>query len=205
MKPSMAKYISMIVIAITMFMVSSCSFLTPVKTDLSTKYILNRVPTYVPTKTTHIISLLVSVPEARPLYNTTQMAYSIKPYQIAYFSQNEWAETPPQMLHPLLIQTLQNTHYFRAIIAPPSTSRYDYMLNTQILELRQDFTHRTPMLFMSVRAQLFKMSTNQVIATKQFSIEQPIPQESPYGGVYAANQATEIILKQIALFCLKRI
>ena len=76
--------------------------------------------------------LLISVPETIPVYNTTEMAYMIKPYQIAYFSLNQWAETPAEMLQPLLVQTLQNTHHFKAIVTPPYSGHFDYVLNTQI-------------------------------------------------------------------------
>ena len=36
---------------------------------------------------------------------TTQMAYSTEAYQIAYFAKNEWAETPSQMIQPLIVKT----------------------------------------------------------------------------------------------------
>jgi len=192
-------------IPLCMMTLAGCSFLSPVKTDTSNKYLLNKLPDYVPTKKTRAITLLVSMPETRPIFNTTQMAYTRNPYQISYFSQNQWAEAPVEMLQPLLVQTLQNTHHFKAIVTPPYVGLYNYTLNTQLLELVQDYTHRTPLLLMSVKAQIIKTSNNKVIATRQFSVTQPIPQVSPYGGVYAANQATAHILERIAEFCLEKI
>lgn len=194
-----------ILIILCVFMLSACSLLSPVKTDTANKFILNKVPEVVPTKKMHSAILLVAAPETRPIFNTTQMAYTIKPYEIAYFSQNQWAETPAEMLQPLLVQTLQNTHHFKAIATPPYNGHFDYVLNTQILELTQDFTHRVPMLVMTVRAQINRISTNEIIATKQFSFTQPIPQGTPYGGVYAANNAAAFILERIAAFCLEKI
>jgi|SRR5579885_3258000 cholesterol transport system auxiliary component len=198
------KIIAMIVVP-SMIMLSGCSFLSPVKTESPTKYVINKIPDNLPVKKTRHITLMVSATETRPIYDTTQMAYSIKPYQIAYFSKNQWAETPAQMLHPLLLQTLQDTHYFHTIVTPPFTGHYDYTVTTQILELKQDFTTQIPVLRMSVRAQITRTLSNQVMATRQFSSEVPIPQRSPYGGVFAANRATDIILQQIAYFCLETI
>ena len=66
------------------------------------------------------------------------------------------------------------------------------------MEFVQDFTNRTPVVVMTVRAQITRVSTNQVIATKQFSVTQPMPQVSPYAGVYAANYASAHILKRLA-------
>jgi len=205
MKKIISTLIRFTVMNLCVFTLASCSFLSPVKTDVANKYLLNKLPDHVPTKVTRPIILLVSIPETRPIFNTTQMAYTKNPYQVSYFSQNQWAETPIEMLQPLLVQTLQNTHHFKAIVTPPFIGQYHYSLNTQLLELVQDYTHRTPLLLMSVKVQIIKTSTNQVIGTRQFSVTQPIPQASPYGGVYAANQATAHILERIAEFCLEKI
>lgn len=205
MTTDMSKLIRNTITILSIFMLAGCSLLSPVKVDTQNKFILNKVPDVVPARNTHSTILLVSAPEARPILNTTQMAYTIKPYQISYFSQNQWAETPGEMLQPLLVQTLQNTHYFKAIVTPPYIGHYDYTLNTQILELMQDFTHRTPTLIMTVRAQIIRFSNNQIIGTKQFSVTLPIPQGSPYGGVYAANYASALILERISVFCLDKI
>lgn len=188
-----------------LLILTSCSFLSPVKPATSNQYVLNKIPANIPIKNTRSINLFVSTPNTAPMYNTKQMAYTIKPYQIAYFSQNSWAETPSDMLQPLLLQTLQNTHYFRAVSAPPSTGQFNYVLNTQILTLLQDFTHPMPLLVVAVRVQITKLSTNQVIATRQFTINQPILQRTPYAGVYAANDAVAKILREITLFCLEKI
>lgn len=205
MKFTIIKLMRNSLIPLSMILLSACSFLSPVKVDLPDKYILNNVPTVVPTKKTRSTILLVSIPETRPIYNTTQMVYTSRPYQISYFSKNEWAETPAQMLHPLLIQTLQKTYAFKAIVSPPYNGRYDYIINTEILELKQDFNCPRPMLVMSVRAQILKMSINQVIATKQFTVRLPIPSGTPYGGVIAANHGIVSILRRTAGFCVRTI
>src|SRR5262249_9060468 len=101
----MKKMIRNAIITFGIFLLAGCSFFSPVKTDSPNKYLLNRIPAVVPTKPTRSITLLVFAPETQPIFNTTQMAYTIKPYQIAYFSKNQWAETPTEMLQPLLVQT----------------------------------------------------------------------------------------------------
>lgn len=184
------------------FFITSCSLFSP-NTVSPKKYLLTNVPNN-PVKHSSSIVLLIPLPDSRPVYNTTQMAYSDKRYQLAYFSENEWAETPAQMFHSLLVQTMENTHYFRSIITPPYAGRYDYSLQTEIVKWEQDFTCRIPVFVLSVRAQLIKNTTNQVISTRQFSSIQPLPQRSPYGGVYAGNMAVENILEQISAFTLEK-
>lgn len=182
-------------------LLSGC--LGPVQTEPSATYVLNTIPCHVPTKPARHITLLVLQPETRPVINTTQMAYTIKPFQVAYFGRNQWAETPSQMLEPLMVQSLQNTHYFHAVVTPPYTGRYDYMLSTQILQLQQDYVCCPNVVKFTLRAQLTRTVTNQVIATKQFTVVMPIRRRTPYSGVIAANEATAKILAELTEFCLQ--
>jgi cholesterol transport system auxiliary component len=200
MRLNITSYSKLLCITVSALIVSSCSLFSPVKVVAPTKYMLNITPPYVPAKKMHRTTLLVLMPETLPVYNTTQMAYSIKPHQVAYFSKNEWAETPSQMFQPLLVQTLRNTHHFRAIATAPFIGHYDYVLSIQILQLQQNFTCYPARLMLKVSAQLVKVSTNRIIATQLFSIEQPMAARAPYAGVFAANHATENVLRQIASF-----
>ncbi|MHB1947663.1 MAG: ABC-type transport auxiliary lipoprotein family protein [Gammaproteobacteria bacterium] len=184
-------------------LLTSCSIFGPVSTSQKT-YVINP-EVHPPVKTNHRHSiLLVSPVSSDPIYNTTQMIYSTKPYEIAYFSKNEWAETPPQMLQTLLVQTLQNTHHFYAVTTSPVSS-YNYILNAQLLELRQVFNGYGSQLYLKMRIQIVNAATNQVIATKQFSVVQTPPFRSPYGGVIAANRAAAIMMNEIARLCLQKI
>jgi len=182
------------------FSLSSCSFLSPVKVQQPTAYVINKVPFSVAHKRKHALTLLVAPPQVSALYDTRQMAYTIKPYQIAYFSHNEWAEKPAQMLEPLLVQTLQNTHAFRAVLTPLNAGHYDYLLNVEILQLEQDFTQRPAVLHLKSRVQLVNANANRVIATQSFSVNERLRTPTPYSGVRAANYATAIMLREIAAF-----
>src|SRR5579862_1068261 len=122
----------------TALLLTGC--LSPVKTNTTSNYMLYRVPDYFPKKHERHLSLLVLLPNTSPAYDTTQMAYSSLPYQISYFSQNSWAETPAQMIEPLMVQSLQKSHYFKTVLAAPFVGHYDYLLATQVLILEQDFT-----------------------------------------------------------------
>ena len=184
------------------FLFSGCSLLSPIKND-QTQYLLLQSSSYIVRRSAHPINILVAQPDTIAVYNTTDMAYTTKPYQIAYFSQNRWAETPSQMLHPLIVDVLQKTHYFHAVIAPPFAGQYDYLLNTQIIMLQQDFITKPGYLRFVVRAALTEASTNRVIATKQFTFIEPMRKSNPYSGVFAANRAVSKFLYHLALFCVE--
>ncbi len=181
----------------------SCSIFSGVKTGPTKTYVINTVPS-VSKKINTGKTLLVSTMDAEPVYNSSQMAYTEHPYQIAYFSKNGWAVPPAQMLQTLLQQTLQNTHHFHAVISS-SGQHYDYVLNTQLIELKQVFFQCTSEIHLKIRAQLVDASDLRVIATKEFFVIESAPQRNPYGGVIAANKATGIILREITQFCLRHI
>lgn len=191
-----------ICLIIMSMVVTSCSILSPVKNDPPSAYMINRVPGAVTQSSSpHGRTVLVLLPDVQPIYNTTKMAYTTKPFSVAYFSKNQWAETPQQMLLPLIVQTLTNTHHYKAVLTPPYGGRYDYVLNTQINQLQQNYTHQPAVLQFSLRAQIVNSTTNTVVATKQFIVYEPIGKGTPYNGVLAANKAVSVALSQLADFC----
>jgi len=165
---------------------------------------LNNIPLDLPSERTHATTLLVPVPDTTPVYATTQMAYSTQTYQIAYFSQNEWAETPSQMIQPLIVKTLRNTHYFSEVLSPPYFGRHTFALHVEILELKQDFTSEPATLQLAMRIYLSREATNQIIATKELSVREPMSERNPYAGVVAANEAMPKLLRELAKFVIEK-
>src|SRR5690606_13007295 len=96
--------VRVIIVACGVSTLSSCASLFPPAIE-TRKEVLSKLPLEIPQQPTGPATLLVFPPETRPLYDTTRMAYTTRPYEIAYFSQHEWGETPSQMLQPLLLRT----------------------------------------------------------------------------------------------------
>jgi len=182
---------------------SGCALFSPVKIDTK-RNVLNSIPLDLPSERTHTTTLLVLIPETTPVYATTQMAYSTRAYEIAYFSKNEWAETPSQMIQPLIVKTLRNTHYFSEVLSPPYFGRHTFALHVEIQELKQDFTSQPATLQLAMRIYLSREATNQIIATKELSIREPMTERTPYAGVVAANEAMQKLLRELAKFVFEK-
>lgn len=183
-----------------MLLLSSC--FSPVKFETTT-YELGSTPDVPKAKSAHPKTILVLLSDSDSIYNTTQIAYTIRPYQVSYFSKNVWADTPTNMLEPLLIQTLQNTNHYRAVVSSDYMGNYNYILSVQLLKLEQDFTTKPSVVRLSIRAQIIRAGTNQLIATKEFSTVESAQLNTPYCGVIAANRATARILGELANFSLR--
>jgi cholesterol transport system auxiliary component len=188
--------------ALALSLVPGCSLLPPAPAE-PRKEVLNKMPADLPQRASNGAVLLVFPPQTRPIYDTTEMAFTTQPYEIAYFSRHEWAETPAQMLQPLLVRTLQHTHFFSAVMAPPYPARYSYALRTEIRELIADFTSDPAALQLSLRFQLSEGATGRILAIKEVSIREPMHDRTPYAGVVAGNDATAKALLELATFVLE--
>lgn len=201
--PFLPKKICAIVICLSsMLAMQACSIFKPIKRAPLHYYTVTLTP---PTCHTHHharSTILVTQPRANAIYSNARMVYIPDCYQLQYFTQNRWADTPPHMLHPLLIKSLQNTGYFQAIINTPSTTHYDWILNTQLLSFQQEFLTKPSQFRIALRAQLINAHTNRIIATQDFMRVEKTFIDNPHGGAIAANLATQKLLYEITHFCL---
>jgi len=182
---------------------TSCSIFSPVTTNPSTEYSFTQIPASHHSRYRSSRIVMVMTPDAEPYYKSTQIAYEMQPHQVSYFTQNTWAEPPARMLQPLLVKTLQNTNRYRAIVAPPVTGNYDYMLTTQILNLRVKYDTHPATFEVTLRAQIFNANSNKAIATKEITVDEPICNGPFYTRIVAANYAVSRALAQIANFTLR--
>ncbi len=196
--------INLTIILSCLITLPACSLFKPIYIEPLHYYTLTTYPPACPTRNPRS-TLLITQPRANAIYSSPRMIYSPDCYQLQFFTKNRWADTPPQMLHPLLIKSLQNTGYFQAIINTPTTTHYDWILNTQLLSFQQEFLTKTSQFRISLRAQLINAHSNRIIATQDFMVVQKAPIDSPHGGAIAANIATRKILQKINNFCLARV
>lgn len=190
-------------IALSLFALSGCSVFSPVKTQRISYYLINTTPKNVAVSSREQGVLMINAPTSRPIYNTSRIAYSTKPLEVSYFGQNEWAETPAQMLQPLLTQALQNTKHYQAIVTPPYTGPYDFALSTQIVQFETDYTVRPARFKLRANVNLNKANNGELIASKQIRIQVPLRRATPYDGILAANAAVTQLLRQATSFAVR--
>jgi cholesterol transport system auxiliary component len=141
--------------------------------------------------------LVVNMPQARPGFESPNIAYMQRPYEIGYYATHQWAETPPRMLHPLLVQTFERTGVWRAVVAMPTSVRGDLRLDLDQVVLVQEFLQRPSRVLVSLRAQLLALPSYQVIGGRHFEATEPAPTDDAYGGAVAANRAAQALVKDL--------
>ena len=181
---------------------TGCS-LSPVAASDNRTYSLMALPKHTPISLQHKQSILVTNTVAEPSYNTDQMVYTKKPFEISYFAKHFWVSPPAKMITPLLVQTIIQTKRFHAVLAPPFSGETDYRLDTQLLSLRQEFLTRPSRIRIAIQAEVFSNKKNKVIASHLFQTVTLASRDEPYAGVIAANKGMQKLLTQLAGFVIK--
>ena len=189
-----------VILLINVFCLAGCSILFPAAPydptlfTLSSPNLNNRLNPAGP-------SILVLPTQPAATLNTNKMAYNISSNEIAYFAKNTWAANPSDMLTPLIMQALGNSHLFSALAMAPFVGQTDYRLFTQLQVLQQNFLTQPSRIEMVLTAQLVSNNQEKLIASRRFSVIQPCESNNPAGGAAAANIATQKILQQLVQFC----
>jgi cholesterol transport system auxiliary component len=142
-------------------------------------------------------SLLVPTPAARAGYDSPRIAYVTKAYELQFFAQHEWVDTPARMLAPLLVEALESSGRFQTVPGSSGVSA-SLRLDTEIMALQQEFASTPSRVRFGVRAQLVDVVGRRVVATRELEAVEVAPSDDPYGGVVAANVAVIRVLRELA-------
>lgn len=142
--------------------------------------------------------LAVNVPVAQPGFDTQRMAYTQRPYEVSYYATHQWADPPARMLTPLLVQALEQTGYWRAIVPMPTSVRGDHRVEIDQLELVQTFLQKPSQVRVALRMQVIKLPEHLVLGTRVFEVVEEASSDDAYGGAVAANRAVERLVKEVA-------
>ena len=179
---------------------TGCSVLKPVELPQVHTYTLDPSSVAITKKPKTNLSLLVQQPVMNSGFDTQRMAYMTRNFDIGYFSENQWAGNPGQLLAPLVAQTLSLSGHYQSVVMPPYAGFVDRELDLKILSFYQDFRTDPSQIHLRVIAQLIDRRTGRVIKTRDFIANQATTIDTPYGGVIAANKAVAKFLTQLSQF-----
>ena len=192
-----------ILIFFLLFLVG-CTLTSPVKLPPQSEYAISMMKTSTASnRSQSSMTLLVSMPIASPGFNTDDMIYMDVPFKLRSYANHRWIAPPAQMLMPVVAQTLRNKNYFKAVVTPPFSGVTSYRLDTQLMLLEQEFLQPISQVHLVMQATVINNNSNQVLASRQFTIFVKAPGNDAYSGVLAANNAASVIALQIASFVVR--
>ncbi|PKO86745.1 MAG: hypothetical protein CVU18_13370 [Betaproteobacteria bacterium HGW-Betaproteobacteria-12] len=145
-------------------------------------------------------TLLISPPQAAAGFDSRHIIYLREAHRLEYFAHAEWADTPARMIAPLLVGALAATERFAAVVLTPGSATGDLRLEVGIVRLQHEFAPSPSRVRLTLRAHLLDQKTRRVLAWREFDESVAAPQDTPYGGVIAANAAVHKVLGQLAAF-----
>ena len=178
---------------------------SPVKNQINNQYKLSEFSTKRYSKQPSQYSILVSTPQAVSGYQTEQMLYVKKPYELSPFAHNAWVDPPASMLLPLLFQSLQHSNYFKAVSSTPYAEETNYRLDTQLIELQQSFLKRPSVVQISIKVVLSDLKHNKIVGSHIFRRQIPCSQDNPFAGVIATNNGVKLLTADITDYVIKLI
>lgn len=178
---------------------------TPIKPDVTNQYKLAAYSDEKITSQKTDMTILVSQTHAIGGYETEQMLYVDKPYQLSSFVKNSWVSPPASMLTPLIVQSLQQSNYFFAVTSGPDSDKTDYKIDTQIIDFQQNFLTKPSQIELRIQASISHTDDSRLIASRAFVIHTPCSSNNPYGGVVAANNAVKTFTQELTKYVIYQI
>ncbi|MBH0200692.1 MAG: hypothetical protein HP497_15000, partial [Nitrospira sp.] len=107
------------------------------------------------------------------------------------------ADTPANMVAPLLAQSLSQSGIWRDVVLLPSLVPGDYRLDIYGFALQHEFLQQPSRVRVTARAQLVDLKQATIVGMQRFETIEAALSENAYGGVVAANRAVAVLLDEI--------
>ena len=143
--------------------------------------------------------VIVAMPRAAAGFDTDRIVYVRAAHQLEPYADNQWIETPPRMLGPLIAESLARSGAFAAVLATPSPANGQWELDTQVVALQHEVPEQR--VRFALRATLVDKPTRTVVVAHEFEATAPTATTDPAGAVAAANAAVADVLGQLTAFC----
>ena len=74
-------------------------------------------------------TLIISPTHAAAGFDSQRIIYMRQPHKPEYYAYSEWVDTPARMLAPLIVEAIEHSRAFRAVIKTPSPiMRFSFLL-----------------------------------------------------------------------------
>lgn len=181
----------------------ACSALQPKASAPSAFYALEyapAVPLTARSPAKDAPTLLISPVRAVSGFDSQRIIYTREDHKREYFAHNEWVDTAPRMLGPLLVAAIEHAGTFRAVVLAPASASGELRLDTEIVRLQQEFQTRPSRAHFTLRAYLIDEKTRRVLAWREFDQMAEAASDDPHAGVIAANAVVKSVLDALAHF-----
>lgn len=133
--------------------------------------------------------------------SSPRMLYRRGPHRVGYLVRSQWVMPPGELLAPLVVEVLEVTGHFGAVVQPGASGLADFRLDLELLDLWQDFTTEPAGVELKLRAQVLDMARQRVLATRTFAYQASVARDETAAAVEEINNLIAVFLPELAQFC----
>lgn len=148
----------------------------------------------------HVDAQLVLAPVqiARP-YDSLRIAVRPSPQELQVYKDGVWAQRPSEMLTTSLLRTLEDSGRLRAVARAGTGVNGDYRLLLDVRRFEADYAGgATPQATIELNAKLLRNESADVVATRTFTVAEPVAGTAVPQVVEAFDRALVRIDREIA-------
>ena len=169
-----------------------------------TLYRLSPKSTFDPGLPTVDWQLLVHETSSSAGLNTVRIALRETPLSMDYFASVAWSARAPDMVHTLLIESLENTRRIVSVGRQEVGLRGDYMLVPELREFQAEFlTAGPPTAHVSMSVKLVRLPERQIVAIETFDVRVPAVDERFPSIITAFDTALGRVLRHLVEWVLR--
>jgi len=143
--------------------------------------------------------LIVSYPLALKEPLTYKMAYiDDDNSEYGYYQNSQWSNNVGKMLQGYLIQTLTQTHLFKAVLPDKSSVPEDQRLESTVYDFTHHIKKDSSYAKVSIEFGLIDMHSGKLIKRKRFTYEVPTPTVDAKGYMAATHSALQKLSRDLA-------
>ncbi len=153
--------------------------------------------------------LLVETPLANSAIDTPRIALGETANRITYFAEANWADTGPDMIQTLLVESFENSRRIVAVGVERSGLRADFVLKTDLRDFQAvydggDPTTTAPEARVRVNAKLVRMPRRNIVAGETFEAQVRASSPALSHVIAAFDEATGAVLRRIVEWTLQQ-
>ena len=131
------------------------------------------------------------------LINSQKILFTSDGVEQGFYQFASWAEPPPKRVTSLLLQALEDSHIFDAVLFASTSAAADYQIVTELVECVHDIKESPGVARVRIRVEMINLSSRELAGQKTFSKEVPVQSYDARGAVDAMTAAMHELVKEI--------
>jgi cholesterol transport system auxiliary component len=182
----------------TALMCTACGSLFESDIPAATRYVLAAVPPAASPSTTAAseVDLAISRPDVAPGLDTEGVAV-LRGRQLDYYRAAKWGGTVTEVVQALLINSFQDQHLFRSVVAEQTRVSGDYIFDVDVRDFQAEYAagDGPPVAHVTIIGRLIRLADREMISTVSATASKAAT-ENRMGPVAAAFESAA---QQVAL------